>query len=341
MLRAAVLGCGAIGAGAPSHPEVGVGSHAAAYVACPATELVAVADVDAGRARAAAERFGAAPAGTDVARLLAESEPELVSVCTPDATHGAVLELVLRAPSVRGVLAEKPLAAGAEEAAALVALARERDVVLSVNYSRRFAPPIVAVAGAVRGGALGTLQHVHGIYGKGLRHNGTHWLDLLRMLAGEPESVRGWDRLGESGDDPTLDAELTLGGGVGARLAALDHAAFTAFELDLIGTAGRIRLADAGHRIERFGLAADARHAGYRILSAEPAEHAGLRDALLHAVGDLARAVHAGGAPGAEPACTGADGVRALALAEAIAASAADGGRPVDTMAQPLQTPCR
>jgi len=157
---------------------------------------------------------------------------------------------------------------------------------------------------------------------KGLAHNGTHWLDLLRMLAGEPVSLRGWDRLGESGRDPTLDAELTLAGGAGARLAGLDTRRFTAFEMELVGTRGRVRVAESGHVLERWEVGDDPRHPGYRVLRPGPRVEGALRDTTLHAVEDLVHCVRTG----AEPACAGEDGVAALALVAAIRASAAGGG---------------
>jgi predicted dehydrogenase len=314
-VRAAVLGCGTIGAGdgGRPHPDVGVITHAGAYAACPDTELVAVADADPDRARA----VGVA-AYADAAALLEQAAPELVSVATPDATHAELVALCLRAPGVRGVLAEKPLALDAGEARALVELARERGVVLAVNYSRRYAP-------ALRELDVGDVQHVGGVYVKGLLHNGTHWLDLLRMLVGDPVAVRGWDRLGEAGGDPTLDAELTLPGGAGARLAGLDTRRFTAFELDLVGTRGRVRLAQSGHVVERWDVGDDPRHRGYRVLVPRAPVTGALRDTTLHAVQDLVRCVRERG----EPACTGADAVAALALAEAIRSSARRGGEPL------------
>jgi predicted dehydrogenase len=310
-----VNGCGAIGAPprVPPHPDVGVMTHGGAYAACSVPALVAACDPDPERAGA----LGVA-ADTDPEQLLAEARPELVSVATPDATHAAVIERCLRADSVRGVLAEKPLALEAGEARALVALASERGVVLAVNYTRRFAPAFRALDTT----ALGALQHVSGTYVKGLAHNGTHWLDLLRMLAGEPVTVRGWDRLGEPGDDPTLDAELTLAGGAGVRLAGLDTHGFTAFEMELTGTLGRLRIAESGHVIERFAVAGDARYPGYRVLEPVERVNGAMRDGTLHAVRDLVRCVREGG----EPACGGADGVAALALVEALRESAARGG---------------
>jgi predicted dehydrogenase len=169
---------------------------------------------------------------------------------------------------------------------------------------------------------LGPLQHVSGAYVKGLAHNGTHWLDLLRMLAGDPVTVRGWDRLGEGGEDPTLDAELRLADGAGARMAALDTGAFTAFEMELTGTRGRLRIADSGHLVERLEVADDPRHPGYRVLVTVERVEGALRDGTLNAVRDLVRCVRDGG----EPACRGEDAVAALDLAAAIRASAARGG---------------
>jgi predicted dehydrogenase len=283
--------------------------------------MVAVVDRDVTRAQAAAQRFDVG-SYTDVRELLSSVRPELVSLCTPDPTHAELLELILETPGVRGVLAEKPLADSAASAASLGRLARDRGVVLSINYSRRFAPSITRLARAIAAGELGELQHVHGIYTGGLRHNGTHWLDLLRMLAGEPVAARGWDRLRERGTDPSLDAELLFDGGAGARLAALDAERFTAFEFELTGTAGRVRLASAGHRIERWGVGADELHPSYRVLVSSLADESALRDMTGHAVTDLVRCVLDGG----RPACGAEEATRALLLAEAIAASARTGG---------------
>ncbi len=128
------------------------------------------------------------------------------------------------------------------------------------------------------------------------------------MLVGDPVSARGWDRLKEGGADPSLDAELTLPGGAGARLAALDTQHFTAFEMELTGTLGRLRIAESGHVLEHFTVGDDPRHPGYRVLRPGPRVTGALRDGTLHAVRDLVRCVREGG----EPACSGDDGVKAL-----------------------------
>ncbi len=74
-LKAAIIGCGAIGVGGPAraHPDVGAYTHADAYSACPDAELVAVVDRDLTRAQAAARRFDV-EAYANVPELL-ESRP--------------------------------------------------------------------------------------------------------------------------------------------------------------------------------------------------------------------------------------------------------------------------
>jgi predicted dehydrogenase len=207
---------------------------------------------------------------------------------------------------VKAVLAEKPLALTLAEARALA----QTDKVLAVNYNRRFTP-------AFRALTLTDVQHVHGFYVKGLKHNGTHWLDLLRLLVGEPEVVAAYDRLHEPGDDPSLDAELAVGN-VGVRLAALDTTKFTAFEMDITTTSGRVRILEGGHVIERYAAGEDPRNPGYRVLQPPTIQRGALKDGTLHAVTDVVRCVNTGDTP----ACSGEDALKALELAEAIRAAA-------------------
>src|SRR3954453_17588136 len=135
-MRAPLLGCGMIGAGiGEPHPDVGVMTHCGAYTAHPETELVAVADPE--RAQSAGERWHAKPYA-DPHELLAHEQPEIVSVATPDHTHAELVEACLNTPSVKAILAEKPLALSLARARPLVAQAQAR--VLAVNYPRRFTP---------------------------------------------------------------------------------------------------------------------------------------------------------------------------------------------------------
>lgn len=323
---AALIGCGRIGAGVAGDSQaVGIYSHAAAYAACPHTRLVAACDADARQAGACAERWSAAPY-TDVGEMLAVMRPEMVSICTPDGSHAAILEQVLACDSVRAVLAEKPLAVDLAAARKLAVCARDRGILLAVNYSRRYGPGQRVLAERLQNGLIGRIQRIQGVYTKGVCHNGGHWFDWVRLLAGsqlgDPVRIAAFPGSAAYGQDPSPDVRLEFADGAAAQLTALDHNLFSLFEIDLIGTAGRLRLLDSGLRY-RLDVAADSPYyAGYRTLVAAEEGDVDMRDTLLHAVTDLATAVQ----EGRRPACSGDDGVAALAIADAACRSLAAAG---------------
>jgi predicted dehydrogenase len=322
ILRAALVGCGLIGSEFADDPLVeGVHSHAGAYAESALTSLVAVCDVDPDKVRRCGERWGVAAQYQDCGRMLAEQKPDLVSVCTPDQTHHDVLKTVLAAPSVRGVLAEKPLALTIAQAQEIARLASERGVTLAVNYSRRYANSHRKLKTFLESGGIGEVQTVGGYYTKGALHNGTHWFDLARFLVGDIARVWGRDVLREGGRDPTLDAFMEFESGAAAHLQACRAAAYAVFEMDLIGTRGRVQLVDSGHVFHTFEVADSPRYSGYRALVPVAGVAGGLENVLLHAVEDLARSVDAG----TQPLCSAADGIAALKVALAVRDSARSG----------------
>jgi len=128
---------------------VGVGYlgkfHAEKYAASNKATLVAVADIDEGRARAVGEQFGA-QAFTDYRELL--GRVRCVSVAVPTRLHHAVAREFIMAGV--DVLVEKPISASIEEGRELVALAETAGVMLQVGHLERFNPAIRKLEGVIR-----------------------------------------------------------------------------------------------------------------------------------------------------------------------------------------------
>jgi predicted dehydrogenase len=312
-LKAAVVGCGKIGAAFSSPDTAANLSHVSAYSASPLTELVAVCDSKIETARATALRWEVPGFHHNVTELLEAAQPDLVSICTPDATHAAIAREVLNFPSVRGVLMEKPLAMNVADAERIETLARERAVVLAVNYSRRWAAGIRELVPLLRQKRLGVVQSVTGYYANGWIHNGTHWIDLARMLVGEVVAARIL-RAHPTGDpdDPSLAVELGFACGAIGVVVGQPGSGLSFFEMDVICERGRMRLTDGGETITIDELRPSQRFAGFVEYVHVVSNRGGISNALLNAVEDVAQRVHDGGAP----ACTGADGVAALRIAE-------------------------
>ena len=320
--RSAVIGCGKIGSGFADDPKVkSIYTHAGAYTACPETALVAVCSRDPSKAERCGERWKVPGRFTDARTLLAEGQPEIVSICTPDETHPGLIRMALGFPSVRAILTEKPLAVDLRVAEELVDRAKAEGVVLAVDYSRRYSARIQGMKDLIARGEIGAVQAVHGYYTGGVLHNGTHWFDLARLLVGEVALLQGIGSPGGDSPDPTLDTILEFRNGARGYLHGCDAGAFTIFEMDVVGTLGRVEIRNSGHTVILSRVRDSPYYTGYRALVQEERWEDGMQDVLLHAVEDVVRCVREGG----EPRCSGHDGVEALRIGLAVRDSAKTG----------------
>ncbi|MGH7861961.1 MAG: Gfo/Idh/MocA family protein [Candidatus Dormibacteraceae bacterium] len=231
--------------------------------------LVALADSDAGRARALAGQFGEAQVFSDYRQLLARDDIHAVSICLPDFLH---TEATLEAAACgKHVLCEKPLAvdlAGADE---MVSACIRGGVRLGIVMNHRYARDNIATKAAIRGRALGTLVaagvlHSSALTGdpdatspwrgrRGLAAGGVlatqaiHFLDLLLWFAGPVASVQAYTaRLHrfEFDYEDTAALAMQLRSGALATLVTTNLAPIMddlqGTRLDLHGTAGHVSL---------------------------------------------------------------------------------------------------
>lgn len=101
-------------------------------------ELVSVCDLDAGRAREYADRFGFSGACTDLQQLLDAGLDGLVAV-TPMEQTEALATRILQAGVP--VVIEKPPGVGVDGAQRLLRVAEQTQTPHMVSFNRRFAPP--------------------------------------------------------------------------------------------------------------------------------------------------------------------------------------------------------
>lgn len=169
-------------------------------------ELVAVADVDVGRAAALVERWQALDWTGDYRELWNHHILDAVSICLPHHLHAPVA--IAAAQEGMHILVEKPLATTLAEADAMIATADAAGVRLMVAENMRFDRTYQEVAALIQSGALGEVflvrlsrEHEMHAYlrarpwflqeesGGILYSGGIHDFELLRMLAGEIEHV--------------------------------------------------------------------------------------------------------------------------------------------------------
>jgi UDP-N-acetylglucosamine 3-dehydrogenase len=129
-------------------------NHARVYKDLQETDLLAVCDIDAARARAVADQFGAKPY-TSVRKMLQNEEIKAVSVCTWSTSLARVAIEAVKAG--KHVLVEKPMAASAKQAEKLVDEAKRNRVHLTVGFLMRFIPGLQQMKKAVEEKTIGEL----------------------------------------------------------------------------------------------------------------------------------------------------------------------------------------
>ncbi len=147
-------GFGVIGTGI-----VGGAWHAHVYHNMPQADLLAVCDLDEGRARETAGRYSAPHVYTDYRDLLARDDIAAVSIATPDFAHRDIAVAAARAG--KHILVEKPLATTVEDANAILEAVEEAGVKLMVDFHNRANPPFVQARQTVLDGELGDLKYIY------------------------------------------------------------------------------------------------------------------------------------------------------------------------------------
>ncbi len=267
--RAAIAGCGRI-AGLYAKSVSDSASHAGMYHQHGGFQLVAACDPDRGHRRRFQSIWESANLYGDVAQMLDVEKPDIVSITSPNQTHVTILELALE-KEVPVILLEKPVSWESSEVKHLLDSGASQKSRIVVNYQRHFSPNYRQLHSMIRQGELGEITHVNMLYSVGLIHIGSHALDLLRWYFGEPVHAAVL-KIRESNDqDMLIDFQLDWSSGVTAYVQGMARNPANAFELEIIGTRGRVRAMLGGRHFQYYTVTTDP---DYPSLSAMlPAAH--------------------------------------------------------------------
>ena len=241
-LRIGILGAGRIAEKAVIEPAAANGF-----------EVAAIAARDHARARDYAQKHGIAKAHKDYTALAEDDSLDAVYVALPPSAHAEWSVAALRAG--RNVLVEKPFAANADQAEAMVAAAGDRVLMEAFHY--RYHPLTSRLIDLVAGlGALRTIEAVSNVPipdRSDIRHNpelaggalmdlGCYPVHLIRTLTGaEPRVVRAEAVREVPGVDLAMAATLALPGDAAAevRCSMVEGPEIT---LTVVGERGRLRV---------------------------------------------------------------------------------------------------
>ncbi|WP_215786701.1 Gfo/Idh/MocA family oxidoreductase [Pantoea dispersa] len=232
--RFALIGCGFIG-------QV----HAANLARHPGVELALVCDIDAARAAALAQQFGARAASVPQALSSEAIDAVLIASATP--THAPLLEQAVLAG--KAVYCEKPIDLSLSRAREVVASISPLQVPVTVGFNRRFDRSHMQLKAQLQQGVIGRSELIQMVCraselpplsylqasGGQMRDQAIHFFDLLRWLTEDEVVTVG--ALGAALAMPAIrdidvDTSVLIMRLQQGALAQLDNARRTAYGYD-------------------------------------------------------------------------------------------------------------
>jgi predicted dehydrogenase len=119
--------------------------------------------------------------------VLKDPTVNAIHICTPNHTHFELAKAALEAG--KHVLCEKPLSVSAEEAEALVTLARDRNLRNCVCHNLRYYPMVQHIRRMREGGDLGEILVLQGTYSQDWLLYDTDWNWRIDSKEGGPSRV--------------------------------------------------------------------------------------------------------------------------------------------------------
>jgi predicted dehydrogenase len=253
------LGVGIVG------PGWVAGEHVNAFQRNPHTRVVAISGLAEEHARALKDAKGLDDCQVygDYAKMLQQTNLDIVSICTPNYLHAE--EGILAAQAGKHMLIEKPAAITLESLHALDEAITKAGVKAAVGFELHWSPLIEIVKSLQKGGAIGKLFYTEVDYRSGMLAGwypgfdwsrtikeggssflvaGCHAIDLMVSLVGAravevTAYAGGWDKRYEY--DATVVAIIRFENGVvGKSLSSIELNMPYGFNVELYGDQGTI-----------------------------------------------------------------------------------------------------
>jgi predicted dehydrogenase len=203
--------------------------------------------------------------------MMSSLRPDVVSICTPPQGRAKLVEKLLSIHRPKILICEKPLEVSPEARKNLVACCLRHEVPLMVNYNRRYSKVYQCLRSSIQENKVGPLTGITILAPNRLWSIGSHALNLLFYLAGEyPQE---WTCLPipslEEENEPACDFLCRFPSGAMGRVLTSGFKETLIFEVDILGTQGRMRVIDNGDSAYHYEFIESDEFMGYRVLGSE------------------------------------------------------------------------
>lgn len=331
--KTALIGLGKIGLKLSQDPVHKISfpyaTHAEVLMDHFAFDWIAAVDTDQTTLQSVKEMVSYLDVASTTESLQSRQAIEVAVIATPPNGRTSFLESM---PNLKAVLIEKPIGLDVEMAKQFLSYCSARSIFVLVCLPRRFDKSFRQLMHGGLHDRIGQPAISFGTYGNGLANNGSHLLDMIRMLLGEVISVQAVSGQSIFKEGPILgDLNIAFVCELANHhIVMVNPVLFSNYRevsLDIWGSVGRFQIMNEG-----LTFSYSPRQTS-RILSntAEIAHDQTIIEtsSVGHALFDVYDNLHSV-LQGEEAYCVGADGLRVMQLVEAIRLSAQTSGARVD-----------
>ena len=267
MFTACVVGCGRAGFTYDLDPKrKKTYTHFSMYSKSEKIEKVIAIDTNKKTLKKVKSLYPDTSCYTSLKKALDEEKIDIVSICTPSNLRYDLIEMVVKS-GVKAIFCEKPISISIEEGQKIIDLCKKNNVLLTINYFRRWDQFHIDIADFLKENRLGEIKNITLKYTNGVVNTGSHAFDLINMLFGKITSIEANRVKIEEKDDPTLDVVVELESKNKVHMYGFDKEEdFRIFELDVIGTLGRIVIHN-GYEADYYNITNSKRNSEFKILT--------------------------------------------------------------------------
>ena len=272
LLRSAVVGLGKSGSLFDEESRKVTWSHAGAYLGLPDQYcLVGGSDLLDENLVRFQLRCPDAKVFSEATEMMSALRPDVLSICTPPRGRAELVKKLLAIHRPKALICEKPLEVLPEERENLVNCCLKHEVPLLVNYNRRYSKVYQHLRSFIQENRVGPLTGITILAPNRLWSIGSHALNLLFYLSGEyPQK---WTCLPIPSlveeDEPACDFICRFPSGVMGRVLTSGFKEALIFEVDILGTQGRMRSTDNGDIAKHYEFIKSKEFMNYLILGSE------------------------------------------------------------------------
>lgn len=218
--------------------------HAEALAGLDQYQLSGLCDLNTELAAELAGSLGNPTVYTDYSTMLGTEKPDVVVIATPNHLHAPMTIDAVQA-GVKGIYCEKPMAVNLGDAHRMMEACRQGRAVLAVGHQRRMSRVYKTMRRLIEEGAVGDLCLMRGTCAGDVLSDGTHTIDTLLHLSGDPEVRWVLGQIYRGPSEPSEVLEKNPWAFSGHRYGhAVERGAMATFELEN-GVRGEILTGEA------------------------------------------------------------------------------------------------